>query len=478
MSVFSLIKRGREQAKEHNAKKAERDREESVKLPYRHVVTHAATDALSGAPSSWKHADRPRIMEQNKRRTAMAASETNMAGMPRVGSSLSYVSYASVYATPVVPLPKNYSYSNIPASWREQLANFQEGSDYFSHPGSVGSAKGKGREYVSPSTSAVPVPRPSPGQTSTMSSKGLSLSGSSANSSGSDDEQLEIKNKVMDRRSQNLGYQPSLLQQSCSSSEQSCRTTVTSSQSTIEAPVKASRHYPPAAQSTYFSAPRPVHRRASGSDASIPPISAVTERVGSATSSSMSGRFSSTSSIASIGVAIAPPLPPCSVATTPALFPEDYMFSEQGYNNATTASVVPSQPRQTFSTEQHKVFSDTVVSNASGQVAPSAPPTQRRRRRLSKSRPPSIDASVMKMSTDTIRPTRLSTSGTAITISDFSIIDQPVQKSVDVVTVVPTTESRQKASRKLSKNPESKPNGQKGRWISRLTGKTPTVAAH
>lgn len=172
MSVFSLIKRGRAQAKEHNAKKAEKAKEESVKLPYKHVVSHAALDALSGAPSSWKHADRPKIMEQNKRRTAMVANETNMAGMPRVGSSLSYVSYASVYATPVVPLPKNYSYSNIPTSWREHTTDSQERVDYSVHAGSVGSSKGKEPEYIQPSVPVVLAPRLSPTQPSSVSSKG------------------------------------------------------------------------------------------------------------------------------------------------------------------------------------------------------------------------------------------------------------------------------------------------------------------
>lgn len=173
MSVFSLIRRGRAQAKEHNAKKAEKVKEEAVKLPYKHVVTHAALDALSGAPPGWKHADRPKIMEQNKRRTAMAASEANLAGMPRVGSSMSYVSYASVYATPVVPLPKNYSYGNIPSSWREQLGGPQEGHDYFGQLGQLGqpkSAKGKEPEYIHPLASSVS--RSSPAQTSAVSSKG------------------------------------------------------------------------------------------------------------------------------------------------------------------------------------------------------------------------------------------------------------------------------------------------------------------
>ncbi|OTA99582.1 hypothetical protein M426DRAFT_255196 [Hypoxylon sp. CI-4A] len=172
MPVFSLIRRGRAQAKEHNAKQADKEKEEAVKLPYRHVVTHAAADALSGVPSSWKHVDRPRIMEQHKRRTAMVDNETNMAGMPRVGSSLSYVSYASVYATPVVPLPRNYSHNNISSSWQDQLATFKGGIRSTPQSGSIGSSKGKEREFIQPSSSTDQIPRLYPGQPSTISSKG------------------------------------------------------------------------------------------------------------------------------------------------------------------------------------------------------------------------------------------------------------------------------------------------------------------
>ncbi|KAI2618874.1 hypothetical protein GGR54DRAFT_146519 [Hypoxylon sp. NC1633] len=479
MSVFSLIRRGRAQAKEHNAKKAEKAKDETVKLPYKHVVTHAAIDALSGAPSTWKHADRPRIMEQNKRRTAMAASETNLAGMPRVGSSLSYVSYASVYATPVVPLPKNYSYNNIPTSWRDQMSN-QEGSDYFSHPGSVRTAKGKEREHIQPSTSIGPTPMLSPGQASTASSQGVFLGGNSGNSSSSD-EDLEIRTKAVNRNSQNVRYQSSTSQRSHTSSKNSHQASLTgSSHTNIEAAAKPDRHYPPPAQSTYFSAPRPVNRRTSGAAAgsSIPPISAITERVSSAaSSSSASDRFSSASSIASIGVAIAPPLPPCTITPTPAQLPEGNAPSEQNHSSLTPTSTPPTQALQRFSTEQRTVSTDNGVSMPNGPATPPTPATQRRRRRLSKSRPSSIADSGAKMSVDTVRPARPSTSGTPFTPNDLGPVDPPAPQTVDDTTAVRSTESGQRTPKRLSKNPESK-SSQKGRWIFRLGGKTPAVAAH
>ncbi|PNY24926.1 Uncharacterized protein TCAP_05135 [Tolypocladium capitatum] len=113
MSIFSHLRRSRQQAKEHNAKLAEQNKKEREKMPYRHVPTHAATDAFASAPPSWREADRPRIIEQNRRRSAMAASghHMNMPGAPRVGSSLSRVSYPGEDVSPMVGLPRAYSYN-------------------------------------------------------------------------------------------------------------------------------------------------------------------------------------------------------------------------------------------------------------------------------------------------------------------------------------------------------------------------------
>jgi len=123
MSVFSILRKGRQAAKEHSAKVAEQQKQEEAKVPYRHVPTHAAVDALAGAPSSWKEEDRPRIMEQNRRRSELAAAGMGRGmptlvtpvhvGLPRTNSSLSHVSYPSAYASPVVNMPRNYSYHSM-----------------------------------------------------------------------------------------------------------------------------------------------------------------------------------------------------------------------------------------------------------------------------------------------------------------------------------------------------------------------------
>ncbi|KAI4865787.1 hypothetical protein F4820DRAFT_469409 [Hypoxylon rubiginosum] len=479
MSVFSLIRRGRAQAKEHNAKKAEKVKEEAVKLPYKHVVTHAALDALSGAPPGWKHADRPKIMEQNKRRTAMAASEANLAGMPRVGSSMSYVSYASVYATPVVPLPKNYSYGNIPSSWREQLGGPQEGHDYFGQLGQLGqpkSAKGKEPEYIHPLASSVS--RSSPAQTSAVSS--LSLSGSSGNSNNSDDE-LELGNVAPSHGPEIVSHQPSLSQKSSSSSsETSNRMPLTGSRPNAEAPAKPDRHYPPPAQSTYFSAPRPLNRRALSSDASVPYISATSGRPNSTASFSTSGNFSSASSIESIGLAIAPPMPPYAMTRGPGRFTREPYHASERAHDETESVTIPHSPTQLHvSTERRRTSLEIIAATLSGHgIVPPSAPAQRKRRRLSKSRPPKSDDSGVRMSVETVRPDRLGTTANSVTTIDSNRIDRTTHhKNTGEVIVTPVSESGRKTTRRLSKNPDAKPN-EKARWSFRFGSKSSVVTAH
>jgi hypothetical protein len=116
MSIFSSIRKSRQSAKEHNAKVAEQKKKESETTAYRHVPTHAATDAITSAPPSWREADRAKIVEANRRRSAMTATahQLSMPAMPRVGSSLSYVSYPGNMSEQ--RLPRAYSYSGMPPS--------------------------------------------------------------------------------------------------------------------------------------------------------------------------------------------------------------------------------------------------------------------------------------------------------------------------------------------------------------------------
>jgi hypothetical protein len=125
MSVFSKIMMSRKAAKEaKDHKTVVKQKEEAVaKVPYKHVPTHAAVDALSGAPSTWKVDDRSKIKEHHKRRSQMVISRT--------GSSLSNVSYMNAAAGPssIPQLPRNSSYNSYNPTWFDRSGDIYNASE-------------------------------------------------------------------------------------------------------------------------------------------------------------------------------------------------------------------------------------------------------------------------------------------------------------------------------------------------------------
>ena len=89
MSIFSKIRGAKKAAEQHKGAKSQEKAAEEEKVPYRHVPTHAAIDALSGAPSSWKAEDRSAIKAHHKRRSALirnSSSLSTVTGMNRTSS--------------------------------------------------------------------------------------------------------------------------------------------------------------------------------------------------------------------------------------------------------------------------------------------------------------------------------------------------------------------------------------------------------
>jgi hypothetical protein len=125
MSIFRRIQRSRKAAKEHKDKQAETKKAETEGLPYRHVPTHAALDAINLAPASWKKHDKIRIIEENRRRSALMSAGVggnvpaaflyppSSSTPPRVNSALSIVAYPADggSSTPPMHLPRPSSYA-------------------------------------------------------------------------------------------------------------------------------------------------------------------------------------------------------------------------------------------------------------------------------------------------------------------------------------------------------------------------------
>jgi hypothetical protein len=284
MSVFSMLKRGRQAAKEHAAKEAERKKKEAEKLPYKHVPRHAASDALAGGPATWREVDRPRIMEQNRRRSMLTASGVNMSGtatpvhvgFPRVNSALSHVSYPAAYASPVVHMPRAYSYTSV-----QQPGWSSYGGEVVYSPMDGGEMSVKGKEVEK--VAVVDLDRPS--RASSKASMGpyhaskTSPVGSSGNSTSSQD---DLEMKAVKHDSSGPGGSPA----------RSTANPVSQSRPTGEAdyfhrlhPSKARRisdppipnHYPGPTRSTYLSPKQGTPRVTSlpATAPGIPPVPAL-----------------------------------------------------------------------------------------------------------------------------------------------------------------------------------------------------------
>ncbi|KAI1266016.1 hypothetical protein F5Y18DRAFT_35105 [Xylariaceae sp. FL1019] len=394
MSVFSIIKRGRAQAKEQKSKQVEKKQDEAVKLPYKHVVTHAAIDALATAPSSWKSDDRPKIREQNARRSARASNGMSSSGLPRVGSNLSNVSYPSVYgASPIPALPKNYSYSSIPTAWRDKMAMTPEGvesPDYFGRPSSF---KGKEREPMPRFTIGTTPSVLSSGRTSPLSSRDVPLSNEeesgrmSISISGVQDEK-EMRNQASNF-SHNIDTRPSSYHsRNRPPSSESCHRLhpahARRNSENVVQPERSQpdRHYPPAAKSTYFTAPRPSNRRVYNADTSdVPHIPTLPDHLGTGAASS-----SSALSLVSIGVAVS--TPSSSVISTPTPSAAGDPPPNMKPPRTQPVASMRASPLRRFSFGSRRSSIDTVtpepVDYSSGPL-----PASSARRRLSKQKPSS-----------------------------------------------------------------------------------------
>ncbi|QSZ30956.1 hypothetical protein DSL72_000515 [Monilinia vaccinii-corymbosi] len=117
MSIFSKIKSSKKAAKQHKEKvnveqQQQKQAEAAVaKTPYKHLPAHAAFDALSGAPSSWKNEDRSKIRAHHKRRSQMTLSRTN--------SSLSFVSSTSG----ATPSPRTAGHDSSNPTWNDRVGD-------------------------------------------------------------------------------------------------------------------------------------------------------------------------------------------------------------------------------------------------------------------------------------------------------------------------------------------------------------------
>lgn len=129
MSIFSKLSRAKKAAHQHKEAQSQQVPAENVDkpVPYRHVVSHAAIDALSGAPSSWREADRLAIKATNEKRKSMLSRNSSgmSSSLPR-NSSYGSTSYGS---------SSNHSFSRPMAPKMEHRRSYGPNGGYYSNSG-------------------------------------------------------------------------------------------------------------------------------------------------------------------------------------------------------------------------------------------------------------------------------------------------------------------------------------------------------
>lgn len=155
MPLLSVIRRGREQAKDKKAQdaSAKEKGEQAPKVPYRHVPTHAAVDAISGAPNTFRDFDRAKILEQHRRRSTLPANvPRGKHPAVRHGSSLSVVSYPSSQAAATPIISRTGSAQSMPLHHHHpRMRASMHATPYPSYSHGGGGWKGKDREILASS---------------------------------------------------------------------------------------------------------------------------------------------------------------------------------------------------------------------------------------------------------------------------------------------------------------------------------------
>lgn len=70
MSIFGKLRRAKQAADSQKGKNIAA-KSDPKPVPYKHIPTHAATDALLGAPATWRERDKKAIQAQNQRRSQL-----------------------------------------------------------------------------------------------------------------------------------------------------------------------------------------------------------------------------------------------------------------------------------------------------------------------------------------------------------------------------------------------------------------------
>jgi hypothetical protein len=100
MSIFGKLRRAKQAANDQKGKNAASTQAKAESVPYKHVPTHAATDALLGAPATWREQDKKAIQAQNQRRSQyhLSRNPSALSNVTTLNRDQSFTSTGFVHA--------------------------------------------------------------------------------------------------------------------------------------------------------------------------------------------------------------------------------------------------------------------------------------------------------------------------------------------------------------------------------------------
>ncbi|KAL8981140.1 MAG: hypothetical protein Q9205_003981 [Flavoplaca limonia] len=136
MSIFSKIKGAKKAADKHKqAKSTEVPVEiKNTPVPYRHIPIHAAVDALTGAPASWREEDRAAIKHQHKRRSMMTRNSSNLSGALHPSSSYTGSDFSNYGMMPAVNAAASSNSARPSPTRLDTRRSYQGNGHYQSSP--------------------------------------------------------------------------------------------------------------------------------------------------------------------------------------------------------------------------------------------------------------------------------------------------------------------------------------------------------
>jgi hypothetical protein len=102
MSFWGKLRKAKRAADNQKDKNAAAADSKPKPAPYRHVPTHAATDALLGAPATWREEDKKAIQAQHQRRSQynMSRNPSSLSNVTTLNRDQSFTSKDYIHGVP------------------------------------------------------------------------------------------------------------------------------------------------------------------------------------------------------------------------------------------------------------------------------------------------------------------------------------------------------------------------------------------